>query len=333
MMNLYKMMFTLSLFIGTLITISANSWMGIWLGLEINLLSFIPLINNNNNALSNESAIKYFITQALASTIIVFSMILMMGKSINNEMSNLMISTSMMIKMGAAPFHFWFPEVMEGLNWSNSMILLTWQKIAPFTIISYIKQNMNFIIITIIASMLISGIMGINQVSLRKIMAFSSINHIGWMISIMIYSNLMWTMYFLVYTIISVNIIIMFWMYNLSFFNQIHSNEMSPMLKIIFMINLMSLGGVPPFLGFIPKWITIQLLISQFNMFLIIFMIMLTLIPLFFYTRLMFSSLLIITSKISFKFNMIYNMNWILITMNTMNIFSFILIPMLTMNL
>nr|YP_010277850.1 NADH dehydrogenase subunit 2 [Turanoclytus namaganensis]UHY95165.1 NADH dehydrogenase subunit 2 [Turanoclytus namaganensis] len=302
MLNFYKILFFCTLLVGTLITISSYSWFSMWLGLEINLLSMIPLMSNSKNLYPSESALKYFITQALASSIVLFSIIVMMNlkESAPQDSENLLmmiLNSALLTKVGAAPFHSWFPEVMEGLDWVNCLILLTWQKIAPMIMIMYNMNMTAFFSSIIIFSSLISGILGLNQISLRKIMAYSSINHIGWMIAAM-HSQSIWIVYFIVYTIISINIVTIFQQNKIFSIKQLNSilNQSKP-LKILFIVNFLSLGGIPPFLGFIPKWLTINSLVNM-NFYLISFiLIIFTLVTLYFYLRITFSTLTILSTE------------------------------------
>nr|QRV62456.1 NADH dehydrogenase subunit 2 [Hydroporus axillaris] len=327
MIFIYKLIFSSMLFFGTMITISSYSWLGVWMGLEINLLSFIPLINMKNNKFSSESSIKYFLIQAIASSILLFSIIMFISKSkmINemyyfNSILMMTMNSAILLKLGAAPFHFWFPEVIEGLNWMNSLILMTWQKIAPMMILSYTMKLNMFIYIIIILSTFIGSIGGLNQISLRKMLAFSSINHIGWMISSFIINEIMWIIYFLIYSIISISIIWMLNKFNIFLLNQLFlmMNNLYT-IKYFLLMNLMSLSGLPPFLGFLPKWIIIQNL-SLNNFLLTLFMIMMTLITLFFYLRISYSSMMI--NNIELNFLKMMNKN----NYNNMmiNLFSFI---------
>nr|APX40135.1 NADH dehydrogenase subunit 2 [Cryptocephalus lusitanicus] len=282
-------MFFTTMIMGSMVTISSNSWMGMWIGLEINLLSIIPLLSVNNQINSTEASIKYFITQVTASNIILMAIICMFyhNEQINNDfILIMMIQSALFIKMGAAPFHAWFPEVMDGLSWINCLIILTWQKIAPMIILmSVIKQEM-FIYMVILMSSMIGSIIGFNQISLRKIMAYSSINHIGWMIAAMMSAKSIWMIYFFIYTIISINIIWIFDKINVKTISQISilftNNKM---LGLMFSMNFLSLGGLPPFLGFLPKWFTIQQLIFMNNYIIALLLIAFTLITMFFYLR------------------------------------------------
>nr|QRV62366.1 NADH dehydrogenase subunit 2 [Boreonectes macedonicus] len=307
MFFIYKLVFMSTLFLGTMITISSYSWLGAWMGLEINLLSFIPLMKMKNNSYSSEVSMKYFLIQAMASSIFLFSMILIISKSkmmndlyFINTLMFMILNSTILLKLGAAPFHFWFPEIIEGMNWMNSLVLMTWQKIAPMVILSYTIKNNQFIVFIIIMSTLIGSIGGLNQISLRKILAYSSINHIGWMLSTLLINEMLWIMYFLIYSFMSISIISILNKFNLFLLKQMFSTMNNKyLIKFFLIINLLSLGGLPPFLGFFPKWIVIQNL-SMNNFLMLMFMILMTLITLFFYLRITYSTIMISNDEVNF---------------------------------
>nr|YP_010166777.1 NADH dehydrogenase subunit 2 [Scarodytes savinensis]QRV62881.1 NADH dehydrogenase subunit 2 [Scarodytes savinensis] len=308
MFFIYKLVFVSTLFMGTLITISSYSWLGAWMGLEINLLSFIPLISMKNNSFSSEASIKYFLIQALASSIFLFSVIMLITKSkminelfIFNKILFMIMNSTILLKLGAAPFHFWFPEIIEGMNWLNSLILMTWQKIAPMVILSYTIKNSMFILMIIVMSTFIGSIGGLNQTSLRKMLAYSSINHMGWMLSSFLMNEIMWIIYFIIYSFMSISIVLIFNSFNMFLLKQLFMMiNKNYLIKFFITLNLLSLGGLPPFLGFFPKWIIIQNL-SMNNFFIVMFMIMMTLITLFFYLRICYSSILITNNEIYYN--------------------------------
>nr|ASL05719.1 NADH dehydrogenase subunit 2 [Agapanthia daurica] len=296
MIKYYKILFFMCMVSGTFIAISSYSWFSMWMGLEINLLSLIPLLNSKENSYPTEAALKYFVTQSLASSILLFTIVLSLNLneffSQNFLTFDLMLSSALLIKLGAAPFHMWFPEVLEGLDWMNCLILLIWQKIAPLILLFYNSRLTNFMFFIILMSSVFSGFQGLNQISLRKIMAYSSINHISWMLASMLNSLSIWIFYFFVYSIISLNIILILNQLNLYYFKQLfnlfHQNKI---LKILFMLNFLSLGGLPPFLGFYPKWLVVNNLVSNHLISVSIVLIITTLITLYFYLRLTFSTL------------------------------------------
>nr|QZZ18176.1 NADH dehydrogenase subunit 2 [Burara harisa] len=292
--NSNKMFFFFILIMSTLISISSNSWLGCWIGLEINLLSFIPLISNPSNLMASEAALKYFLTQAIASINFLFTILLKLIFLKNFETDNLfsiMINSSMLLKMGSAPFHYWFPNIIEGLSWMNCFILMSWQKITPMILVSY-YMNKNFLFFIMMINTIIGSIGGINQVSLRKLMSFSSINNLGWMMASILISENLFLIYFCIYTFLISIICFFFYMLNIFFINQLFIFNMNFLLKFIMFMNFLSLGGLPPFLGFFPKWIIINFLILK-KFYIISFIFILTsLITLFYYIRIIYSSIM-----------------------------------------
>nr|ARH53987.1 NADH dehydrogenase subunit 2 [Phyllobrotica quadrimaculata] len=317
------MLFFNTLMFGTLISISSYSWFSMWVGLEINLLSMIPLMNSNNNLYPAEAALKYFITQALASTIILFAVILMLNswEFMPNKFNFwylMILNSGLMTKLGAAPFHAWFPEVMSGLNWLNNLVLMTWQKIAPMVLIMYNIQTSFFTMIIIISS-IISGLSGFNQTSLRKLMAYSSINHIAWMLSSIMNYKMIWNIYFMVYCFISISLTLIFHNINTFSLNQLFiSLNNNKLMKMFFIFNFISLGGIPPFLGFLPKWLVINNLVSNHFYMLAFILITFTLIMLFNYIRITLSTLSILTQEMKLMEKNINNFTLIFLNMFTL---------------
>nr|YP_010287611.1 NADH dehydrogenase subunit 2 [Orybina regalis]UKT61942.1 NADH dehydrogenase subunit 2 [Orybina regalis] len=305
------------LFFSTLISISSNSWFGCWIGLEINLLSFIPLISNSFNLMSTEASLKYFLTQSIASINFLFSILLkmiLMKNFFSDNFISIMINSSLLMKMGSVPFHFWFPNIVEGLSWLNNFILMTWQKITPMILLSY-YFNMNFLIIIIILNVMIGAISGLNQTSLRKLMAFSSINNLGWMLSSILISENLWMFYFIMYSFLISIMCFLFNMLNMFFINQLFISNLNYSIKMFLLINFLSLGGLPPFIGFFPKWIIINFLLINKLYIITFLMIMMSLIMLFFYIRIIYSSFMFNYMKLKWmkffiKNNYIYIINF-----------------------
>nr|YP_665512.1 NADH dehydrogenase subunit 2 [Campodea fragilis]ABF49562.1 NADH dehydrogenase subunit 2 [Campodea fragilis] len=295
MMKLFHLISLMFLISSTFISISASSWLGAWVGLEINLLSIIPILILSKNMRSSEATIKYFITQIVASIMILAFILLTMMQLPNSyfgtPLSYQGISLALMLKMGAAPLHFWFPSVMEGLSWVSCSIIMTWQKITPIILLSFIVEMNTLTIMFISLSALIGAMGGLNQTSLKKIMAFSSINHISWMLVAISINENYWFTYFLIYSTMALSASFLFFNYSLFNINQMWNfMNKTTISKITILCIFMSMGGLPPFLGFFPKWIIIMKMINIHTI-LVILLIMTSLLTLYFYTRLLFSAL------------------------------------------
>nr|WAX39220.1 NADH dehydrogenase subunit 2 [Anaplecta sp. 8 ZQW-2020] len=310
---------------GILISISSNSWLGVWMGLEINLLSFIPIMSSTDDMMTTEASMKYFIVQAMASSILIFMIttlhLMKMYKTDSSSYSTMLMNIPLLVKLGAAPFHWWFPSVMEGLLWNNCFILLTIQKLAPLMLISYTLNINELSNLIILASVIVGSMGGYNQTSLRKILTYSSINHLGWMISATILSKSMMMMYLIIYSTMNLIMTSIFNSTNSSHINQIHSmDHYSAPMKILTMLTLLSLGGLPPLIGFLPKWLMILYMMNTQYLLTITTMIMTSLITLFYYMRLAYATFMIYDMKTkwnNYKSNMNTNLSVLLVLSTT----------------
>lgn len=292
-----RIIFFIVLIISTIISISSYSWLSIWVGLETNLLMFTPLLSVNKTQPATEASIKYFLTQALASIILLASLSIISHTLILPLLIKTLFLSSLAVKLGIAPFHFWFPLVINASPWLICLILRTWQKIAPIIllIIAPLSFSINILFSLIVTSRAVLGaINGLNQTQLRPLLAYSSINHIAWIIYTLFLSKPALIIYFRVYIINSALLILTF---NFSSsFSPHHLASVMSSYKILIpsiIIGLLSLAGLPPLLGFAPKWLIIEISIQHPNTLpVIILLITSSLITAFFYLNLIFTTLL-----------------------------------------
>jgi len=293
-----KILFFFSLISGLVISISSSSWLIIWVGLEINLLSFIPLISSPSNQYKSETGLKYFLVQALGSSSILVGLL---SVSYLSYSSDFIITSALLVKIGGAPFHFWFIEVIAQLNWLQIIILNTFQKIAPITLVSYVTQTIfsqSIVTISIVLSAFLGAVGGFNQRVLSKIIAYSSLRHIAWILQRILISFYLWLLYFRVYCILVSSICLTFYVLKLKHLNQfINKAEGNILTKIIIAFPLISLAGLPPFSGFITKIMVISHLIRHTHIFITAVLIISSLLGLFFYFRIFLNSLILSSDK------------------------------------
>uniref|UniRef100_UPI0030E4C53F NADH dehydrogenase subunit 2 n=1 Tax=Poecilochirus davydovae TaxID=3128885 RepID=UPI0030E4C53F len=275
-------LFFSALIMTSILALSTDSWFQIWAALELNMMTFIPLMYNKDN-LSINSMMKYFIIQAFASALFMFSMIFMNNYYWDPFYNNFIV-LAMTMKLGLFPVYFWFPQVSEGLSWLSFTLLSTWQKIIPLYILSSSSKIMFSFIITF--SSLIGWLGMLNQTSTRKLFAFSSLTHMSWMLLSMMNLTSGWGLYFSVYTGIMISIYLVFKPLNISILQDLkvllNKFQMATMMVV-----MMSLGGLPPFVGFLPKW----MIISNCSMtyyFLMFILIISSLVSIFVYLRLIY---------------------------------------------
>nr|UCC42431.1 NADH dehydrogenase subunit 2 [Myzus persicae] len=280
-LNLTKIMFFTLLSFSTLMSISASNWLSMWMGLELNLFSIIPILNFKSSIYSIEATMKYFLIQAFASILLLIFLINKNFMFMNND--NMLIMMPLLMKLSLMPFHLWLPSMMEGLNWFSCLLMMTWQKITPMIMISYLNINKNMIFLIALISM--NSIFGLNQNSMRKILAMSSINNSTWMLFAILMNEKLWVNYFLIYSMLNFLIIKMLNNYNINYINQMKFFNLNFFFKLNMLMLIFSIMGLPPMLGFIMKWMLIKTLIYNNMYFIMMMLIMLTILNLFFYIK------------------------------------------------
>nr|QNH73636.1 NADH dehydrogenase subunit 2 [Hemipus hirundinaceus] len=291
-----KLIFTISLLLGTTITISSNHWVLAWTGLEINTLAILPLISKSHHPRAIEAATKYFLVQATASTLVLFSSMVNAWHTgqwdithLTHPAACLLMTTAISMKLGLVPFHFWFPEVLQGSRLTTGLLLSTAMKFPPMTLLLLTSKSLDPVLLTTMAilSTAIGGWMGLNQTQLRKIMAFSSISHLGWMSIIVVYSPKLALLNFYLYALITAAVFLTLnSMKALKLSTLMTTWAKTPALNGILLLALLSLAGLPPLTGFLPKWLIIQELTKQGMAPAAAIISSLSLLGLFFYLRL-----------------------------------------------
>nr|AWF70174.1 NADH dehydrogenase subunit 2 [Polioptila dumicola]AWF70182.1 NADH dehydrogenase subunit 2 [Polioptila dumicola]AWF70183.1 NADH dehydrogenase subunit 2 [Polioptila dumicola]AWF70184.1 NADH dehydrogenase subunit 2 [Polioptila dumicola] len=291
-----KLVFTTSLIMGTTITISSNHWITAWAGLEINTLAILPLISKSHHPRAIEAATKYFLVQSAASALVLFSSMTNAWytgqwdiSQMTHPTSCVILTTALAMKLGLVPFHFWFPEVLQGSSLPVGLLLSTAMKFPPITLLYMTSPSLNSTLLTTMAllSAAVGGWMGLNQTQTRKILAFSSISHLGWMAIIITYSPKLALLNFYLYTLMTMTVFLSLnSMKALKLSTLMTSWTKTPAISTMLMLTLLSLAGLPPLTGFLPKWLIIQELTKQEMAPAATMISLLSLLGLFFYLRL-----------------------------------------------
>jgi len=280
-----NLLFTTALLSGILLTLSAHTWFSIWIGLELNLFGFIPLIIATSSNQEKEAACKYFLAQATPSAIFLVCLVLTPLLPI----TSFFLSIAVLIKLGAAPCHQWFPSVISRIGWPQRWALITIQKVGPFFILLQTTNNASTLLIFVAAaSSIVGGIGGINQTLLRPLIAYSSIGHIGWIIAAILISNRTATLYFASYILIISTVILSAILLKLTSIHMSASISKSPLLLFILITSFINIGGLPPLFGFFIKATVIRRLISENLTFLLIPLIIGSVINLYYYLKVVF---------------------------------------------
>nr|YP_005088596.1 NADH dehydrogenase subunit 2 [Tenualosa toli]BAL43805.1 NADH dehydrogenase subunit 2 [Tenualosa toli] len=266
-------MVAFSLGLGTTLTFASSHWLLAWMGLEINTLAVVPLMARQHHPRAIEATTKYFLAQATAAAMILFASMSnawMSGQweisHISHPIASTAVTMGLALKIGLAPVHFWLPEVIQGVTLSTGLVLSTWQKLAPFALILQVAHNTHPHLLTALAllSTLVGGWGGLNQTQLRKILAYSSIAHLGWMILVAQMAPQMTLLALAMYIIMTTAMFLTL--------DKVGSTKITtltlawsktPALSALTCLTLLSLGGLPPLTGFMPKWLILQELVNQ----------------------------------------------------------------------
>nr|YP_009368620.1 NADH dehydrogenase subunit 2 [Schistura sikmaiensis]ARM16642.1 NADH dehydrogenase subunit 2 [Schistura sikmaiensis] len=305
-MNPYVLVILLSsLGLGTTLTFASSHWLLAWMGLEINTLAITPLMAQQHHPRAVEATTKYFLTQATAAAMILFAATTnawITGEWTINDLSHpvasTMVITALALKIGLAPMHFWLPEVLQGLDLLTGLILSTWQKLAPFALIMQVAQTIDPMMLTSLGllSTLAGGWGGLNQTQVRKILAYSSIAHMGWMIIILQYAPQLTLLALGTYIFMTSTAFLSLKMASATKINTLTTMwSKAPILASTTALALLSLGGLPPLTGFMPKWLILQEMTKQDLPLAATIMALAALLSLYFYLRLCYAMTLTIS--------------------------------------
>nr|YP_010945299.1 NADH dehydrogenase subunit 2 [Japanagallia malaisei]WMI45366.1 NADH dehydrogenase subunit 2 [Japanagallia malaisei] len=310
--NFNMLMFFYMMVLGTVVSLSANNWLMIWTGLEISIMSIMPMISNKN-FLSSEASVKYFMIQSISSSMMMLGVLLLL---INSKIEyQIILTSSMMFKMGVAPFHNWILEMIESVELMVMFLLLTIMKIAPLNMLSYLMFKNNLFICM---SLLIGSMLGLTQTSMRKMMCYSSIFNLSFILA-SISMNSIWWLYMMIYSTMLIMILLLMNKMNINYINQLSLNENKMSLKMNMWLAMLSMGGMPPMMGFMLKLMIIQMMMMNKEFLLSIIMIVSSTLVMFYYLRMSFISILFSASTLKWKImNNMKSSSWIMMVNITM---------------
>jgi NADH-quinone oxidoreductase subunit N len=302
----------ISAFIGTLFAIRSKDFLSLYLAFEIiSFIGYIIVALLQKKILTSESAMKYFIIGGISSAIMLFGISFIYGGSNSIEFYDIKHNTLVTIgiimflcgiffKLTAFPFHFWAPDVYSTTSLPSLSIITILPKVAALlalsNIIPYIQENIILTTITMvaIASMIIGSVGGIFQNHIQKILAYSGIANIGFILTVFITPIFTKTVLIEFITIYSISVlffitVLMSIRKNFTYNGTISSIQglykTNPYLAFLLSFSLLNLAGIPPLSGFFAKYIIIKNLMLQANFYIPIIIVTTSAIGLFYYLK------------------------------------------------
>ena len=311
----------LSSILGMMVMVSSNDLIVFYIGLELQSLALYVLASfNRDNVLSSESGLKYFVLSALSSGLLLYGCSLVYGFSSSTNFSQISINydqstkgvifgmvfilVGLAFKISAVPFHMWAPDVYQGSPTSVTLFFAILPKIAALTVfirflytpfVNLIDQWQSIIIFLSIASMLFGAVAAIGQKNLKRLIAYSSISHMGYALAGLttgtndgIQSSISYISIYLVMNLAFFSCIFMLkrddkYYENLEDLSGLSKNH--PLLSFSLLIVLFSLAGIPPLAGFFAKFYVFMAVIEQSMFFLAIIGLLATVVAAFYYLR------------------------------------------------
>jgi NADH-quinone oxidoreductase subunit N len=311
----------LSSILGMMIMISSNDLIVFYMGLELQSLALYVLASfNRDNLLSTESGLKYFVLSALSSGLLLYGCSLTYGFSESTNFDQILINSTefnygttfgivfilvgLAFKISAVPFHMWAPDVYQGSPTSVTLFFAILPKIAALSV--FIKflytpfANMNdqwqtIIVFISIASMILGAVAAIGQKNLKRLIAYSSISHMGYALAGLatvsnqgIQSSITYISIYLVMNLAFFSCLFML-KRNDKYYENIEDlsglSKKHPILSFSLLIVLFSLAGIPPLAGFFAKFYVFLAVIEQSMYFLAIVGLLATVVAAFYYLR------------------------------------------------
>jgi len=318
--------FVLGLFavLGMMVLVSAGSLLTVYLGLELLSLSLYAMVAmNRESSTASEAAMKYFVLGALASGMLLYGMSMIYGATGTLDLAAIrehiagvdgrnmililglvFVVVGIAFKLGAVPFHMWVPDVYEGAPTSVTLFIGSAPKIAAFGMLMRLLVDglpglhadwIQMLVILSVLSMGVGNIIAIAQANLKRMLAYSTIAHVGFLFLGIVagtsagYSASMF--YIIVYAIMSLGGFAMIVLLGHAGFeaDRIEDfkglNDRNPWYAFLMLILMMSMAGVPPFLGFWAKWSVLREVVAADMTWLAVVAVFFSIIGLFYYLR------------------------------------------------
>ncbi len=260
--------------LSSLLLVSSINWFSIYLAIELQTLTlFILVALKRDSAYSTEASLKFFVLGAVSSGLFLFGCVLLYGatgstsvQEINSNLTadvgKILVTISLLFKLSAVPFHMWTPDVYEGSPTIITVLLTTVPKIGVFSILVQIGPVTNVVLICAVLSIVYGAVGALNQTRVKRLLAYSGIGHMGFMLFGLAIGSLesiqAGLIYMIIYIIMSISSFSILLSLNISKDYIIEVKELSrknPVVGVTLAFIFLSTAGIPPLAGFLSKWL------------------------------------------------------------------------------
>lgn len=259
--------------LGSLLLVSSVNWLSIYLALELQTLTLFILVAKNNSVYSIEAGLKYFVLGAVSSGLFLFGCALLYGVSgemsiqgINllliGDMGKILITVSLLFKLSVAPFHMWAPDVYEGAPTITTALLVIMPKIGVFSVLVQVGLVSNVVLFCGVLSIIYGAIGALNQTKIKRLLAYSGIGHMGFIlfgVGIGSFESIQASLvYIIIYLIMSICVFLVLLSLKLIRVLIIEVSGLSrenPIMALTLALTFLSTAGIPPLVGFLGKWL------------------------------------------------------------------------------
>nr|YP_010401064.1 NADH dehydrogenase subunit 2 [Barbatia decussata]UQT66009.1 NADH dehydrogenase subunit 2 [Barbatia decussata] len=249
------------LLVGVIVVLSSSSWFGAWVGMEMSFIGFICHVSVIHGENFWDGLMSFVLNQAVASMLLLFSFT---AGSMLGVVWKWVAVSALLWKMGMPPFHWWYPKVIGNLGWCSIWLLSTLMKMGPLVLVGIVAESSSsFISVMVCVGYVFSGVVGISQNTVRGVLAYSSMGNCCWLVMACSFSSTLFWVFFVVYSL-SMGVIL-FLCAKDSVSAVSGSSMMSRWVGILLSIVVLSLAGIPPFIGFGPKVMVALSAISESN--------------------------------------------------------------------
>lgn len=306
----FRIFYIIFLFLRTLLSFYLTRRLRIWLILEINFLCFVRLLRQELRIKNTNGNIYYFLIQSLGRALMLIRILNFLIFKIT--IFEFFFYIFILLKLGGAPFQFWYLKLIQKLSWINIWLLSIWQKLIPLLLL---KLRNNFLILLFgLLRVFIGRITNLNQKKIKKILGLSSLFSLGWVLISLIFSKI-WIWFMVGYGIALFFLLSFIKYLNFIRIESLESLRFNYIFIIIFYRGLLIIRGIPPFIIFYLK-IIILIELIKLRIVLVLVLLIIRIFIIYIYLIIGFSLLTFLksissTRKMNYK-NIISLINYVL---------------------